>query len=87
MAWRRISAFRSSPLLCNLPAEEQVFIDLERRRQAEILQDRVDPLLSGLRRSLMRCPPAVDFENAAIGRDGAENDIDESRFPGAVLTQ
>ena len=64
--------------LCNLSAEEQVFIDLERRCQAEILQDRIDPLLSGLRRRLMRCPPAVDLENAAVGRDGAKNDIDES---------
>ena len=71
----------------NLSAQEQVFIDFERRRQAEILQDRIDPLLSGLRRGLMRRSPAVDLENAAIGRDGAENDIDESRFPGAIFTQ
>src|SRR6185503_15190430 len=71
----------------DLAAQEQVLVDLERRRQAEILQDRVDPLLPGLRRRLMRRLQAVDLENAAVGRERAENDIDESRFPGAVLTQ
>ena len=76
-------AERSSP--AGLAAEEDVGGDVQRRRDREILVDRLDPGSSGLAWRVETHPVAVEADLSVVRLQRARQGLDQRRLAGAVV--
>src|ERR1700722_16767460 len=72
--------------LAQLAAEEEIVGNAERRRQGEILVDRLDAGGSRILRGAEMHDLAVQADLALVRSDGSRQRLDEARLAGAVIT-